>query len=89
MSCGGTCSQTPPAITRSFVSGRFFASGRSFASDTALHLPSPFGWFSWLVDLQARWRARDELRSLSDAQLRDVGLTREQVEQAIRKPLWR
>ncbi|MCW0235564.1 MAG: DUF1127 domain-containing protein [Ferrovibrio sp.] len=52
------------------------------------NLPSPFGWFAWLVYLQARWRIRAELQTLNDAQLRDVGLTRAQVDIALARPFW-
>jgi uncharacterized protein YjiS (DUF1127 family) len=57
------------------------------------HLPSPLhwalGWLARLVYLQARWRIRAELRMLNDAQLRDVGLTRAQVESELRRPFWK
>lgn len=70
MSCGGTCSQSNPPALRS-------------GPVTAWHLPSPsewlVGWLVRLVEQQRRWRRHEELRDLSDAQLRDVGLTREQV----------
>lgn len=77
MSCGGTCSQPHSKIQFS----------------KAWHLPSPIewlfgGWFSRLVHWQARWRSREELRDLSDAQLRDVGLTREQIDESLRQLPW-
>lgn len=74
MSCGGTCSRIdspahPPVLQPS--------------ASTTWHLPSPFEWLAGglvrLVELQRRWRRREDLRDLSDAQLRDVGLTREQI----------
>ena len=74
MSCGGTCSRIyspahPPVLQPS--------------GSTIWRLPSPFEWLGGglvrLVELQRRWRRREDLRDLSDAQLRDVGLTREQV----------
>ncbi|MFN4309976.1 MAG: DUF1127 domain-containing protein [Ferrovibrio sp.] len=70
MSCGGTCSQSNPVILQPETAANW-------------RLPSPSEWLvGWLVRLvgqQRRWRRREELRDLSDAQLRDVGLTREQV----------
>lgn len=75
MSCGSTCSSSPSQILRPELSA-------------ALQLPSPFGWFGWLVYQQRRWRVRAELHELSDAQLRDVGLTREQVNAALTQPFW-
>ena len=70
MSCNGTCSQSHPTVLQPRMA-------------TDWHLPSPpewlGGWLAWLVDLQRRWRRHTELRDLSDAQLRDVGLTRDQV----------
>ena len=51
-------------------------------------LPSPAeslaSWFAVLVRLQLGWRERQELRELEDRILRDVGLTREQVEREAR-----
>lgn len=81
MSCGGTCSQSQPQMLRPDLAA------------VPWHLPSPMGWFcSWfgrLVYLQARWRIRDELQALTDRQLRDVGLTREQIDSELRRPFWR
>lgn len=76
MSCSGTCSQSQPQILRPELAA------------VPWHLPSPFGWFAWLVYLQARWRIREELAALTDAQLRDVGLTRGQVEVVLARPFW-
>lgn len=77
MSCGGTCSQSHPQMLRPDLAA------------VPWHLPSPFGWVVWLVYLQTRWRMRDELMSLSDGQLRDVGLTRAQIESELHRPFWR
>lgn len=70
MSCNGTCSQSHPPVLQARMAAQW-------------HLPSPpewlGGWLNRLVGLQRRWRRHAELRGLSDAQLRDVGLTREQV----------
>lgn len=77
MSCGGTCSQSPSQMLRPELAA------------VPWHLPSPFGWFARLVYLQARWRMREELLALNDMQLRDVGLTRAEVEGELRRPFWR
>jgi uncharacterized protein YjiS (DUF1127 family) len=74
MSCGNTCSQSQPQMLRPDLAA------------APWHLPSPF---SWIVYLQARWRIREELMSLNDMQLRDVGLTRAQIESELRRPFWR
>ncbi len=80
MSCGGTCSSSQPQMLRPDLAA------------VALHLPSPIGWFrgwfAWLVYLQARWRIRQELRALTDMQLRDVGLTRMQIDSELQRPFW-
>lgn len=75
MSCGGTCIPSQPAMLRPELAA-------------VLSLPSPFSWFDWLVHQQRRWRIRSELRDLSDTQLRDVGLTREQVDAVLARPFW-
>ena len=78
MTCGSTtCTPTHPP---------FLQPARPAS---ALHLPSPFGWFSLLVNWQTRWRRRAELRDLDDRILRDVGLTREQIEHTAQQPFWR
>jgi uncharacterized protein YjiS (DUF1127 family) len=81
MSCGGTCSSSQPQMLRPELAA------------APWHLPSPMnlalGWLVWLVYLQARWRIREELLALNDAQLRDVGLTRAQVDGELRRPFWR
>lgn len=77
MSCGGTCPQSQPQMLRPALTSMHW------------HLPSPFAWLAWLVNLQARWRMREELAALSDAQLRDVGLTRDAIDAALERPFWR
>ncbi len=46
-----------------------------------------------LVELLAEWQARErqrhELRSLSDYMLKDIGLSRADVEREASKPFWR
>jgi uncharacterized protein YjiS (DUF1127 family) len=79
MSCGGTCSQSQSQSQML----------RPELAALASYLPSPFGWVAWLVYLQARWRIREELMALNDRQLRDVGLTRAQIEGELRRPFWR
>jgi uncharacterized protein YjiS (DUF1127 family) len=41
-----------------------------------------------LTEWQRRSRSRQELEGLSDATLRDIGLTRCEVHREIRKPFW-
>lgn len=77
MSCGGPCSQSQPQMLRPELTAVHW------------HPPSPFGWIARLINLQARWRMREELAALSDAQLRDVGLTREEVDATLARPFWR
>lgn len=36
-----------------------------------------------------RVESREKLKGLSDRALKDIGLTREQIEKEIRKPFWR
>lgn len=56
------------------------------AAPAPWHLPSPFGWFAGLVRWQASWRRRQELLELEDWLLRDIGLTREEVEREAHRP---
>ncbi|MHC6228045.1 DUF1127 domain-containing protein [Pseudomonas sp. X10] len=49
---------------------------------------APVGLGLWGLMLH-RWRTRRALLQLSDAQLRDVGLTWEQARGEGRKPFWR
>lgn len=51
--------------------------------------PRPSSWWAQLGALAARRRQRLALAELDDARLRDLGLTREQVERETRKPFWR
>jgi uncharacterized protein YjiS (DUF1127 family) len=46
-------------------------------------------WPSWLGTLLRRLREREELRSLSTRERRDIGLTDYDVEALTRRPLWR
>lgn len=75
MSCGSTTCTPPPTRTL------------RPADPVPLRLPGPFGWFRLLVELQSRWRRREELRELDDRILRDVGLTRDQVAREARAGL--
>lgn len=50
--------------------------------------PSVRGILDWLVALDARYRQRRTLETLDDRMLRDIGVTRAEVEQEIRRPLW-
>lgn len=75
MSCGGIHSQSRPQMLRP-----------ELAVDW--QPPAPFTWLAWLVHQQRRWRIRAELHDLNDAQLRDVGLTRAQIEVVLAQPFW-
>ncbi|WP_454256542.1 DUF1127 domain-containing protein [Pseudomonas sp. Marseille-Q8238] len=46
---------------------------------------APGGWGVFL----RRWRTRRALGELSDSQLRDIGLTREQAQAEAQMPFWR
>lgn len=50
-------------------------------------LPRP-GWLERILTMFDVRRTRLDLDRLTDAQLRDIGLTREDVEQEMRRPLW-
>lgn len=61
---------------------------RIFISDSAR-----FGWrWGYMKHRLLQWRrraqARHELQSLSDANLRDLGLTRRDAEREAAKPFW-
>ncbi len=43
----------------------------------------------WLLDLEERRRQRATLRALDDRLLKDIGLSRADVERECNKPLWR
>ena len=43
----------------------------------------------WIADWLARWRDRQALRELSDATLKDIGLTRQETEEEATRLLWR
>lgn len=45
-------------------------------------------WFYWLALASERYRQRRDLADLTDEQLRDVGLTRCDVERECAKPFW-
>ena len=50
----------------------------------------PYGSFSMLVRVVKNWRARRQLRQLSSLDsylLRDIGLSREEVDRLMRQPL--
>jgi uncharacterized protein YjiS (DUF1127 family) len=43
----------------------------------------------WLIaEWLSQWRDRQSLRDLSDAMLRDIGLTRYEIEREIDRTLW-
>lgn len=47
-----------------------------------------FGLLAWLADAQARAAHRYDLRELDDRQLRDVGLTRVELDRALGPTFW-
>ncbi len=56
----------------------------------ALIQPGLFGrLLSSLLDWQARAGERHRLAALDDYMLKDIGLTRADVEHEVRKPFWR
>lgn len=63
------------------------------ASGSSLHLPSPLEALLRLYHLSTVWTRRSQerlhLKELDDHLLRDLGLSREDVEQEISKPFWR
>lgn len=46
------------------------------------------GWFARILTLMAVRRTRIDLGQLSDDQLHDIGLSREEVEKEIARPIW-
>ncbi|MBC7135557.1 MAG: DUF1127 domain-containing protein [Oceanibaculum nanhaiense] len=47
-----------------------------------------FGLLSWLADAQSRASSRYELQELDARQLRDVGLTRAELDRAFGPTFW-
>ncbi|RNF47035.1 DUF1127 domain-containing protein [Marinomonas hwangdonensis] len=46
-------------------------------------------WKQRLAKIAHNWRTRSKLSSLDDAQLKDLGLTAADVDQEVRKPVWK
>ncbi|WP_137169541.1 DUF1127 domain-containing protein [Marinomonas sp. FW-1] len=46
-------------------------------------------WKQRLAKIAHNWRTRSRLSQLNDAQLKDLGLTAADVDQEVRKPVWR
>ena len=42
----------------------------------------------WISDWRARWRDRQALRDLSDDTLKDIGLTRQEIEKEAARLFW-
>lgn len=72
-----------PAERRFGIWGRHF--GR--ICDTAMR--QAVRAISSLLVLQRHWRERDQLAELSDAALKDLGLSRADIAAELRKPAWR
>jgi uncharacterized protein YjiS (DUF1127 family) len=60
---------------------------QTFAPVAARPAPRRRGLFGILA-LDSLRRQRNDLRNLTDEQLRDVGLTREQAQAEARRPVW-
>jgi uncharacterized protein YjiS (DUF1127 family) len=60
------------------------------AGDSRTGRSAPAMWFSRLLN-EWRWRMRDrdELARLDARQLRDIGMSEEQLMRTLAKPLWR
>ncbi|SHF98333.1 Uncharacterized conserved protein YjiS, DUF1127 family [Marinomonas polaris DSM 16579] len=46
-------------------------------------------WKQRLAKIAHNWRTRNRLSQLNDAQLKDLGLTAADVDQEVRKPVWK
>ncbi|WP_100636112.1 DUF1127 domain-containing protein [Marinomonas sp. ef1] len=46
-------------------------------------------WKQRLAKIAHNWRTRSRLSQLNDAQLKDLGLTAADVDQEVRKPVWK
>lgn len=51
-------------------------------------LPASLSWGRRILTMLSVRRSRLDLSQLSDAQLSDIGLSRDQVAQEIARPLW-
>ena len=80
MSCGSTISPSTQL---------WKALERTPTHASSRHVPSPFGWISALIRMEARWRQRRTLLELDDHLLRDIGITRQQAEREAAKSFWR
>lgn len=47
-----------------------------------------FSLLNWLLRVDTAYRHQHSLANLSDAQLRDIGLTRDQIDKMAQKPVW-
>jgi len=65
--------------------GRWFFRERQFTSIWGF----PACLWALIIAAQARARERQRLAALSDAALKDVGLTRADIERELQKPVWR
>ena len=46
-------------------------------------------WKQRLAKIVHNWRTRHRIRYLNEAQLKDIGLTAADVDQEVRKPVWK
>ena len=70
-----------------------FADRRTFAAPQRIRAHRdrrswPARLFTWLIVWNERHRERCQLNELDDRALRDMGLSRDQVEAESRKPFW-
>jgi uncharacterized protein YjiS (DUF1127 family) len=66
------------------------------ARSTILRRPAPglprfslLAALDWLASLDARYRQRMDLQALDDHMLRDIGITRSEVDGELRRPFYR
>ena len=57
---------------------------------TATRTPvaSPISVLARLTNAHSVWRQRQKLKSLDDAALKDIGLTRDQAQTEAKRPFW-
>ena len=76
-----------------FRAARGEPDGRALARRTALFASGPADWALSLLDVLLDWQQRaaerHALRQLDDRMLKDIGLTRADIEAEARKPFWR
>ncbi len=46
------------------------------------------GFLSWIIETEAAYRENQKLSTMTDAQLRDIGVSREEAVRASKTSLW-